>query len=111
MTVFRPVPPPEPIVTIAGGIVRREYKIPAGMVLTAHIHDYDHLSILVSGHARLRCEDRVADMIAPYMVIIEKGKQHEILAIDDCVWDCLHAFELAKDDPLVMPKAMQGTEA
>lgn len=96
MNGFIPVPVPEPVVTVVGGIIRREYHIPKGMALLAHTHGYDHLSILVSGRARLRCESAVFELVGPAMMIIERDKEHALYALEDCVWDCLHGFEEAK---------------
>jgi quercetin dioxygenase-like cupin family protein len=96
MNGFISAPVPEPVVTVTGGVIRREYKIPAGMALLAHTHGYDHLSILIAGRVRLRCEDQTYELAAPAMVTIERDKEHALYALEDCVWDCLHGFTEAK---------------
>jgi quercetin dioxygenase-like cupin family protein len=87
---------PEPVVTVTGGVIRREYRIPKGMALLAHTHGYDHLSILISGRVRLSCGAQIHELVAPAMVTIERDKEHALYALEDCVWDCLHGFEEAK---------------
>lgn len=99
---LKPVPVPVAEVTVVGGVIRREYRVPAGMVLFSHMHAYDHLSVLLSGRARLSRDGIETVLQGPWFVEIKAGVQHELHAITDCVWDCLHGLEQSQDDPLIM---------
>jgi len=91
------VPIPEPVTERVGGLVRRSYRIPAGLVIFTHTHPYDHLSVLYSGRCDLYKNGRYAETLTgPRAVFIGKGVSHEIFAITDCLWDCIHAFDEAK---------------
>ena len=96
MNGYDPALVPEPSVEIVGGIVRRSYRIPAGMALLGHIHDYDHLSILYSGDAQLLVGDTLTELKGPQMLVIKAGIAHQLLARTECRWDCLHGFDEAK---------------
>lgn len=91
------VPVPASETTVVGGVVRREYRIPAGMWLKAHTHDYDHLSVLLSGQALLSRDGAVKEVDGPCIVEIKAGIPHELYAVTDCVWDCIHALAFAQD--------------
>lgn len=87
------VEPPAPAITMVGNLVRHEYRIPAGMKVWSHTHDYDHLSILMSGKALLSNGSLISEIDGPKMVEIKAGVVHEIFAMTDCVWDCIHSFK------------------
>lgn len=95
---------PKPKITIGGGVIVREYRVPKGMVLTSHIHPYDHMSILISGECSLAVDGRVSVLRGPCSVEIKAGMVHSLYAMTDCVWDCVHALELANEsgDPLIL---------
>lgn len=90
---FSAVEPPAPAITTIGNLVCREYRIPAGMKVWSHTHDYDHLSILMSGKALLSNGSLISELDGPFMVEIRAGIVHEISAVTDCVWDCISAFK------------------
>lgn len=94
MNRFIPAAVPEPVTEIVGGVIRRTYRIPAGMALLGHIHDYDHLSILYEGKARLSAGEAVSEIKGPHMLVIKAGIEHKLLALTDCVWDCIWALRL-----------------
>jgi quercetin dioxygenase-like cupin family protein len=80
----------------AGGVIRREYRIAAGMLLISDTHSYDHLSILLSGQAVLKCDGEIRTLTAPCMVEIKAGVEHALYAVTECLWDCIHALNLAE---------------
>lgn len=79
---------------VANGVVTVHYKIPAGRDVFSHVHDYDHLSILVSGEGDLTRGDGDPERLTgPRFIEIKAGVRHKFHAVTDCVWDCKHAME------------------
>lgn len=83
-------------ISVIGGVVQRSWKIQAGAALKSHVHPYDHLSILLSGECMLLRGDEMVGLRGPSTVIIKAGIQHEIFAVTDIEWDCLHGLDVAK---------------
>ena len=73
------------------GVYAKELLIDAGMVLSSHSHTYDHLSILSQGIASLRIGQGTRIIVGPEAVVIPKGAEHEMRAITNVVWFCIHA--------------------
>jgi quercetin dioxygenase-like cupin family protein len=76
-----------------GGLYAKETHIPAGRVLTQHQHAFDHLSVLALGRVRLCVNGGCREIEAPAFLTIEAGKAHEVTALTDVVWGCLHATD------------------
>lgn len=76
----------------AAGVTLIEWRFKAGMVMLSEIHEYDHLSILISGEAVLRTNGDETHLIGPKTVEIKAGIEHALYAVTDCVWDCIHAM-------------------
>ena len=95
---------PESETRVVGGVVVREFHIPAGQLLLSHKHPYDHLSLLISGEATLRDGAETKELKGPRMVEIKAGIEHALFAKTDCVWDCLHSLFLSEQsgDPELM---------
>ena len=71
----------------------KECVIPKGTQLVQHKHNYDHLSILAKGKVVV-VEDNTETIIeAPACINIKANKHHGILALEDCVWFCIHATD------------------
>jgi len=68
----------------------KEMTIPAGHVAIKHTHTYSHVSYLVKGQAWVTVDDKTTLYSAPTGLIIEKGKEHAIEALDDVIWLCIH---------------------
>lgn len=84
---------PERTETItAAGVTLIEWRFKAGMVMLSEVHEYDHLSILISGEAILRTNGEEAHLVGPRTVEIKAGIEHALYAVTDCVWDCVHAI-------------------
>jgi quercetin dioxygenase-like cupin family protein len=73
------------------GVYAKEMLIDAGTVLTSHVHAYDHLSIIGRGIAHLQIEAGTRVVVGPQAIVIPKGAAHELRAITDVVWYCIHA--------------------
>lgn len=81
----------------AGGLYAKETLIPEGRKLTQHVHAFDHLSALMRGTVIVKAGDVSAKYEAPQLINIQAGTAHEVSALTDVVWVCLHATD--KTDP------------
>lgn len=79
--------------TVAGGVVRIEYRIDAGTELFSHEHEHDHLSILISGEVILTAKGEAQRLIGPCAVEIKAGIRHGVFAVTDATWDCIFALQ------------------
>lgn len=68
----------------------REGNIPAGMRVGKHQHTYDHASILAKGIAVVLVDGIMIPYIAPHVIEIKANTPHEILAVTDVTWYCIH---------------------
>lgn len=68
----------------------REGFIPRGHRIKKHIHTYDHYSILGMGAVAVSVDGVMTPFYAPACIKIEAGKEHEVLAMTDAVWYCIH---------------------
>lgn len=89
----------------AGGLYCKETHIPAGVKLTQHRHSFAHLSVLAQGRVLLTVDGVSTEHAAPAFLTIAAGKVHEVTALTDTVWGCLHATDCTDpalvDDHLV----------
>lgn len=76
-----------------GGVYAKETHLPAGSVGVQHAHEYDHCSILSSGSAMVGDGVEFRTYSAPAHIVIKAGVQHEVRALTDCVWWCIHATD------------------
>ena len=76
-----------------GGVCIKRMEMAAGTVAISHKHKYDHQSILGEGRARVICDDVTVDMRAGDCINIRAGKHHEIQALEDVTWFCIHAID------------------
>lgn len=77
----------------ADGLYAKEAHIPAGMQVTKHTHEFTHFSILAKGRVMVRAGDSLEVYEAPACITIEAGILHEVLAITDVTWYCVHATD------------------
>lgn len=80
------------------GVYIKETRFKAGECGEKHVHDYDHLSQLVSGTAGVQVDDDVKIYTGPLMMTVEKNKFHQVMAITDVVWNCIHATDCTDPD-------------
>jgi len=79
----------------AGGLYAKEMHLPAGGVAISHVHEYDHLSILGKGRAKLTVDGETEILHPGRCITVSAGQTHEIEALDDIIWYCIHAEEVA----------------
>jgi len=75
---------------VGAGCYIREAKIPAGYKVVKHTHSYDHFSILAAGTVCVVAGGIPECYSAPCCIKILAGIEHEITALDDTVWFCVH---------------------
>lgn len=79
----------------AGEVYCKESRLPAGSAIGKHVHDFDHLACLVSGSAEVFVDGTVTVYEGYRMLLIEGGKYHEVRAVTDVIWLCLHNERVA----------------
>lgn len=79
----------------AAGVYVKETHFLPGESGTKEVHDYDHLSTLASGRVRLMVDGVPQELTAPKIIVIQAGKEHQVLALTHVVWHCTHASETA----------------
>lgn len=77
----------------SSGVYAKETRIPAGIRLTQHKHDFDHMSILASGLVIVRANGYAESFSGPAVFNMPAGVSHEVEAVSDVVWFCVHATE------------------
>ena len=82
----------------AADVYVREGNIQAGMRVQKHVHTYDHVSILAKGLAVVLVEGVMTPYIAPQVITIKANTPHEVLAVTDVTWYCIHGTTDEIDD-------------
>jgi len=72
------------------GMKIKRMELPAGHFAIKHVHDYDHWSILSEGRALVITDEGEAEYRAGDCILIKAGLHHEIRAIEDIMWFCIH---------------------
>lgn len=75
------------------GLYAKRTHIPAGHVGMQHAHTYDHCSVLVKGSAMVGDGVTYRTHHAPAHIVIPAGQQHEVRALTDIEWWCIHATD------------------
>jgi len=83
---------------MGAGCYIREAVIPKDHYVAKHIHTYDHLSILGSGSVVVFAGGVKTNYTAPACIKITAGVPHEVVALEDSVWFCVHGTTDEIDD-------------
>lgn len=75
----------------SSGVYIREQTLKQFFAVNTHAHNYDHMSVLVSGVAAVETNGTVATYTGPAVIEIKAGIHHHIVAVTDVVWMCIHA--------------------
>ena len=73
------------------GVYAKQMHLPKGYAAYTHKHAYSHLAILGSGIAQVTLNRETSVYTAPACINIVAGVTHEILALEDITWYCIHA--------------------
>lgn len=77
----------------ADNLYAKESFIPKGFRCAKHVHLYSHLSILSKGRVIVIADGVEFNYDAtdrPACIKIEAGVLHEVIALDDSIWFCIH---------------------
>ena len=77
------------------GIFAKKMFLPKDHVAISHSHNYDHLSIVAKGRVLVTCDNVVSEYEQGDGVIIKRGINHAIHALEDTIWFCIHNEEVA----------------
>jgi quercetin dioxygenase-like cupin family protein len=85
----------------ADHLYAKEMRIEAGFRVEKHKHDYTHLSILGKGRVEVRTWEADQDAVtvhrqeykAPACIEIKANVMHQITALTNAVWYCIHATD------------------
>lgn len=69
----------------------KQIVVPAGVKVCQHLHAFDHVSILAAGTVELIRGGEREFITGPKHLIIKAGVLHEVRAITDAVWYCIHS--------------------
>jgi hypothetical protein len=79
-----------------------------------HSHKFDHITLLASGKLQVRANGKPSEFVAPNMIFIKAGVEHELTALEDnTVCYCIHAIrdgERVEDivDPTMIPEGINA---
>jgi quercetin dioxygenase-like cupin family protein len=86
---------PQVVNHFSDGLYAKQMVIPKGFTACQHKHHYSHLSILAKGRVIVRTDDYNQEYIAPACIEIKAEIYHQIEALEDSVWFCIHATDEA----------------
>lgn len=72
------------------GVYGRELFIPAGSVLTGHIHKHENMNVLLSGEMSVSTENGMQHVGAGFVVVSPPGTKRVAYAHTDCRWLTVH---------------------
>jgi quercetin dioxygenase-like cupin family protein len=82
------------------GLYAKETLFKKDSVIVQHKHKYDHLGILAKGKVIVSIDNKNFIVEAPFCLNIKKNKNHGIIALEDCVWYCVHATDETDKDKI-----------
>jgi quercetin dioxygenase-like cupin family protein len=94
----------------ADGLYAKETHIPAGMRLGKHTHSYTHFSILAKGSVVVRSGKDWATYEAPACIEIKADIEHEVQALTDATWYCVHSTDETDEEKIDQVLIHKGEE-
>jgi quercetin dioxygenase-like cupin family protein len=83
------------------GVYAKRMTLPKGFKAYSHSHAYSHLSILSKGRARVATDDGAQVYEEGACIEIKAGVHHEIEALEDITWFCIHASAAGEIDEVL----------
>jgi quercetin dioxygenase-like cupin family protein len=74
----------------SGGVEAKVYGMPAMTQIDQHVHDYDHMSFLVSGDVTVVAGTKVVELTGPAFFEVKANTPHRIIATTPALWACIH---------------------
>jgi len=87
----------------------KEIHVKAGHFICKHKHTYSHLSVLAKGKAVVTADGVQKVYTAPCVIEIKANVMHQVDAIEDSVWLCIHATDekdASKVDDVIVIKGV-----
>jgi len=82
---------PQTVHYFSDGLYSKQMVIPKGFIACQHKHNFSHLSILAKGSVIVKTDDYNHVYCAPACIKIKAETYHQIEALEDSVWFCIHA--------------------
>lgn len=77
----------------------KKTKIPEGLAIEQHEHEYDHYSWLMKGAVIVNAGGKFTSHTAPCPpILIKAGVKHTVISVVDSVWYCIHDVDMAEFD-------------
>ena len=77
----------------SSGVYVRQMFLPKDNYAVTHSHNYDHLSILAYGSAKVICDGVETLYKSGDVATIKAGCKHTVIAVEDSMWFCIHATD------------------
>jgi quercetin dioxygenase-like cupin family protein len=77
----------------APGVYLRSIEVPAGTVLTGHVHKTEHIFMLVKGEMTVATDEGMRTVKAPYQAVCRPGLKRAGYAHTDCICTNVHITE------------------
>lgn len=83
------------------GVYAKRMTLLKGFEAFSHSHNYDHISILAKGRARVTTDgtDQIYEQGA--CIEIKAGVHHRIQALEDVTWFCIHSSAAGEIDEVL----------
>lgn len=82
------------------GVYAREITIPAGTILTGHIHKYENLNIISKGKIEVLVGNELKIIEAPATIVSPPGTKRIARALEDTVWITIHGTDETNVDKI-----------
>ena len=79
---------------IGDDLYAKQMTLPADHRAVTHKHNFSHISVLSKGTASVRVDGVQETYHAPAFVEIKAGIEHEIIAMTDTTWYCIHVTDV-----------------
>lgn len=77
----------------APGVYLRSIFMPAGSRVIGHKHKTTHFNIVLAGRCQVIDEDKVVELVAPFVFVSEAGTKKILNIIEDTIWATIHPTE------------------
>ena len=75
------------------GAYRRKIFMPKGLITVSKIHKVEHFYFIMKGKCKVRTEEGIVIIEAPYLGITPAGTQRGIEVLEDCIWVTVHVTD------------------
>ena len=75
----------------SSGVYAKQIFVPKDHFVIQHTHKFSHLSILAKGKVIVKTDENEQIYEAPACLTILEGINHAIIALENCIWYCIHS--------------------